>query len=97
MAIHSNSTPQSEISDTVVQKVGVALGQLTQIREAYAERLASAKSDDEKQVVESEAQTVMVKAVSQQGISVDQFNHVVTAARTDPDLEQRVLAATRAA
>jgi hypothetical protein len=97
MADNKNSAPQGEISDTLVQKVGVALGQITQIRETYAERFASVDSDDEKQAVETEAQTVMVEAISQQGLSVEQFNRVVTAAKADPDLEQRVLAAARAA
>jgi hypothetical protein len=97
MAGNRNSTPQGEISDTVVQKVGVALGQITQIRETYGERFASVDSDDEKQAVETEAQTVIVNAVIQQGLSVEQFNHVVTAAKADPDLERRVLAAATAA
>jgi hypothetical protein len=97
MAGNRNSAPQGEISDTLVQKVGVALGQITQIRETYAERFASLDTDDEKQAVETEAQTVMAEAISQQGLSVEQFNRVVTAAKADPDLEQRVLAAARAA
>ena len=49
MAGNRNSAPQGEISDTLVQKVGVALGQITQIRETYGERFASVDSDDEKQ------------------------------------------------
>ena len=97
MADNRNSALQGEISDTLVQKVGVALGQITQIRETYAERFASVDSDDEKQTVETEAQTVIAEAVSQQGLSVEQFNRVVTAAKADPDLERRVLAAARAA
>jgi hypothetical protein len=97
MAGNRNSAPQGEISDALVQKVGVALGQITQIRETYGERFASVDSDDEKQAVETEAQTVIVKAVIQQGLSVEQFNHVVTSAKADPDLERRVLAAATAA
>jgi hypothetical protein len=96
MAGNRNSAPQGEISDALVQKVGVALGQIIQIRETYAERFASVDSDDDKQVMETEAQTVMAEAVSQQGLSVEQFNGVVTAAKADPDLERRVLAAARA-
>ena len=97
MAGNRNSAPQGEISDTLVQKVGVALGQITQIKETYGERFASVDSDDEKQAVETEAQSVIAKVVSQQGLSVEQFNRVVTAAKADPDLERRVLAAARAA
>jgi len=84
MAGNRNSAPQGEISDTLVQKVGVALGQIARIKETYGERFVK-------------AQTVIAKAVSRQGLSVEQFNRVVTAAKADPDLEQRVLAAARAA
>jgi hypothetical protein len=97
MASNRNSAPSGELSDTVVHKVGVALGQITQIREAYAGRLASADSSYEKKAVETEAQTGMVHAISQQGLSVEQFNDVITAATADPDLERRVLAAVKAA
>jgi Domain of unknown function (DUF4168) len=97
MAGNLNSARQGEISNTMVQKVGVALGQISQIRKTFAERIASADSSDEKQAVETEAQAMMVKAVSQQGLSVEQFNNVVTAAEADPDLGRRVLAAANAA
>jgi hypothetical protein len=97
MADNRNSAPQGEINETVVQKVGVALGQVTQIRKTFAKRSASVDSDDEKLAVETEAQAAMVKAVSQQGLSVEQFNDVVTAAEADPDLGRRVLAAAKAA
>jgi Domain of unknown function (DUF4168) len=98
MADNRSSVPEGEISDTVVQKVGAALGQINQIREAYAKRLESLDSKDEKQAVEAEAQTVMVRAVSQQGLSVQQFNAVVSAAKAAPDdLGRRVLAAAKAA
>jgi hypothetical protein len=97
MADNKNNAPQDEISDALVHRVGVALSQILQIRETYAERFASIDSDDDKQVMETEAQTVMAEAVGQQGLSVEQFNGVVTAAKADPDLEQRVLAAARAA
>jgi hypothetical protein len=96
-ACRASISDTAGISDTVVQKVGAALGQITQIRQTYADRIASLDSSDEKQAVETEAQTVMVDAVSQQGLSVEQFNDVLTAAKADPDLEQRVLAAAKAA
>jgi hypothetical protein len=85
------------VSDVVVQKVGAALGQISQIRENYAEQYASVDTDEQKRAVEAEAQMVMVEAVNQQGLSVEQFNDVVTAAEADPELGQRVLAAAKAA
>jgi hypothetical protein len=97
MADNRNKATQTDITDDTVQKVGMALGQVTQIREEYTKRLALVETDDEKEAVASEAQDVMIQAVSEQGLSVGQFNAVVSAAEDDPDLGQRVLAASRAA
>ena len=97
MADNRNKATRTEISDDTVQKVGMALGQVTQIREEYTKRLALVETDDEKEAVASEAQDVMIQAVSDQGLSVGQFNAVVSAAEEDADLGQRVLAASRAA
>lgn len=97
MADNRNKATQTDISEDTVQKVGMALGQVTQIREEYTKRLALVETDDEKEAVASEAQDVMIQAVSDQGLSVGQFNAVVSAAEEDADLGQRVLAASRAA
>jgi hypothetical protein len=97
MADNRHKATQTDITDDTVQKVGMALGQVTQIREEYTKRLALVETDDEKEAVASEAQDVMIQAVSEQGLSVGQFNAVVSAAEDDPDLGQRVLAASRAA
>ena len=97
MADNRNKATQTDITDDTVQKVGMALGQVTQIREEYTKRLALVETDDEKEAVASEAQDVMIQAVSDQGLSVGQFNAVVSAAEDDPDLGQRVLATSRAA
>lgn len=91
----ADSTSSAEISEAMVQKVGTALGQITQIRETYAEQYASVGTDEEKRAVETEAHMVMADAVRQQGLSVEQFNDIVTAAEADPELGQRVLAAAR--
>ncbi len=92
-----NNTTRTNISDDTVQKVGTALGQVIQIREEYTKRLALVDTDDEKQAVADEAQDVMIQAVSDQGLSIGQFNDVVSAAEDDAELGQRVLAASRAA
>jgi len=96
MANNRNNATQTDISDDTVQKVGMALGQVTHIREEYTKRLALVETDDEKEAVASEAQDVMIQAVSEQGLSVGQFNAVVSAAEEDAELGQRVLAASRA-
>lgn len=85
-----------EFSNETVSKVGRAVGQIALIREAYQEGLKKLDSDDEKQELVQRAEAAAVKAISEQGLSISEYNNVVTSADGDPALEQRLLAAARA-
>lgn len=83
-------------SDETVSRVGRAVGQIALIREAYQEGLNKLDSDDEKQELAERAEAAAVKAISEQGLSIPEYNHVVATADDDPALEQRLLAAAQA-
>ena len=89
--------PGGEISDDMVAKVGTAAAQVAEIKQAFAERLQTLASQEDKDELEEEAATAAVEAIVEQGLSVDEFNYVVSAAEGDPVLERRLLAAVRAA
>lgn len=92
----NHARPDGTVSDGMVSKVGAALREITEIRETYTQRFAAARSSDEREAVEDAAQEAMVHAIDAQGLSVGQFNDVVSAAEEDADLGQRVLAAANA-
>jgi Domain of unknown function (DUF4168) len=85
-----------DISEETVSKVGRAVGQIALIREAYREGVAELDSDGEKQELAERAEAAAVKAISEQGLSVMEYNHVVASADNNPDLEERLLAAAQA-
>jgi Domain of unknown function (DUF4168) len=86
---------QSDLSDAMVHKVGTALRQTVTIRQKYAERAQSIKSPQEQQALATEAQTEMVQAITDQGLSVQQYNQVIQMAQADPTLKQRLLSAAQ--
>jgi hypothetical protein len=86
---------QSDVSDAMVHKVGTALRQTVTIRQKYAERAQATKSAQEQQTLTTQAQTEMVQAISDQGLSVEQYNHVIQMAQADPTLKQRLLSAAQ--
>ena len=53
----------------MVHKVGAALRQTVTIRQKYAERAQATKSPQEQQALTTQAQTEMVQAISDQGLS----------------------------
>ncbi len=83
--------------DETISKVGKALRQMVEIREVYTERLASAATETERQEVSLHAENAALQALDEQGLSIDRYDEVITAAQADPDLEQRLLTAARMA
>ena len=79
----------------MVHKVGAALRQTVTIRQKYAERAQATKSPEEQQALTTQAQTEMVQAISDQGLSVQQYNQVIQMAQADPTLKQRLLSAAQ--
>jgi uncharacterized protein DUF4168 len=88
-------TQPSQLSDAMVQKVGKALRHAATIRQQYSERAQSTSSPEQQQALTERAQTDMVKAISDEGLSVQQYNHVIQMAQADPTLKQRLLSAAQ--
>jgi hypothetical protein len=84
-----------DVSDEVVTRVGRALGEVAEISETYRARLAEARSEEEQEGIEDEAAEAAVRAIDGQGISLAQYERVLTAAESDPDLEIRLISAAR--
>ena len=89
--------PNTDISDEVVTKVGKAIGQIAAINQAYKTDMAAAETADEKHELAQRVELQAVDAVSDQGLSIEQYNEVVTAAEGSPDLEERLVTAARGA
>ena len=84
------------VSPALVTKTGAALRQVSDIRQSYAPRVASAKSDDEKQSLQQQAMDEAVRAINAQGLSVDQYNQVIRLAQADPTLQDQLVTAAKA-
>jgi len=82
---------QSQLSDATVQKVGKALRSMATIRQEYTEKAQSTKSPDQQKELTDQAQSSMVKAIGDQGLSVQQYNQVIQMAQADPNLKERLL------
>jgi len=86
-----------DVSDETVSQVGKAVAQIVKLRQSLEQDLAAARSDDERQTLAEQVETAAVRAIGEQGLTVTEYNEVIAAAQADPDLEERVLTALRAA
>jgi GTP1/Obg family GTP-binding protein len=92
----SGAVSGANMSDATVKKVGAALRQVAQVEQTYSQRLQSANTPEQKQDISKQASGAAVTAITQQGLTIDQYNQVIQAAQSDPALKQRVLAAAGA-
>jgi Tat protein secretion system quality control protein TatD with DNase activity len=91
----AGSPTQSQLSDAMVRKVGTALRHVVTIRQQYAQREQSEKSPEQQQKLTDQAQKDMVKAIGEQGLSVDQYSQAMQMAQADPALRQRLVSAAQ--
>jgi len=89
------ATQSNQLSDAMVQKVGKALRHAATIRQQYAERAQTTKSPQQQQTLTDQAQTDMMKAIGDEGLSVQQYNQVIQMAQADPTLKERLLSAAQ--
>jgi len=77
------------ISDQKLDAAAVAVGRVTSIRQNYEQKIAKAPPTD-KQHITDEANNALEKAVTDQGLSVDEYNTIMRTAQNDPTIRQKL-------
>jgi hypothetical protein len=97
MAEDNSRLQSSEIPDQVVEQVGKAVAEILKLRDALEENMTKAQTEDERQTLATNMESAAVRVIGDQGLTVARYNQVIASAQADEDLEQRVVAACRAA
>ena len=82
-------SPSPTIPDQKLTAAAAALGQVTSIRQSYQRKIAETPQPD-KQRVTDEANSALQKAVTDQGLSVDEYNTILQTAQNDPTVRQKL-------
>jgi len=88
---HSQSQSAGPISDQKIDAAAKAMAQVSNVRESYEKKIASA-SDADKGKLMNEAGHAMTKAVTDRGLTVAEYNAIVDRAKTDPDIRHKLVA-----
>ena len=87
-------SPAASISNEKLDAAAAAIGQVSTVRKSYESKIAAARPSD-KQRLTKEANDALQKAVTDQGLSVDEYNSIIRTAQNDPTvgekLTQRIL------
>jgi hypothetical protein len=81
--------PSVAISDEKLNAAAAAIGQVSSIRQSYEPKIEAASPPD-KQRLAKEANDAMEKAVTNQGLSVDEYNSIIRTAQNDPAVRQKL-------
>lgn len=85
------ATQAAPVDDAKLKSFAVAFLEVTKVTRSYQPRIEAADTSDAQQELRQEASQKMVETVNDaQGISVDEYNMIIQAAQTDPDLAQRI-------
>src|SRR5882724_6072958 len=83
-------SPSPAISDRKLDAAAEAIGQVTSIKQSYEQKIAEAPPSD-KQHITDEANNAVKKAVTDQGLSVDEYNTIVQTAQNDPAIRLKLV------
>lgn len=81
--------PAANVSDQQLDKTAAAIKSLHDVRSNYAQKLATAKPEEQDQIA-GEANAAMQKAVTDQGLSVEEYNAIVRRAQNDPNVRAQI-------
>ena len=87
----SPSQPSQSISDQKLDATAAALNQIADVKESYTKQIEATPSESDKQRLVDDANKALVKAVTDQGLSVEEYTSIMVVAQNDPMVRQKIL------
>ncbi len=86
--------PPANFSDNTLEKFATAKGEVDELQGAYSEELKNVKDPDKAQELQNKYIKKMVAAVEGNDLSIDKYNKIIQAMRSDPELVEKVMEMT---
>jgi hypothetical protein len=85
------ATSAPQVSDQKLSAVADAFKRVAELQKDYQQRIAEAEAPAEKERIVAEAQNKLTKAVTEQGLSAEEYASILDAARDDPEIRGKIL------
>lgn len=79
------------ISDAQLENFVTAFGEVRELEQGFTRQLEGVENQEEAQALQQRTQQKMMSAVEESGLSVEEYNKIVSAMRQDPELRQQIL------
>lgn len=84
------ATAPDSIPDTKLDAAAAAVKNVAAVSDSYRNRIAKASAADKERLI-GEANDAMKKAVTDQGLSVEEYTSIVNVAQSDPAVRDKLL------
>ena len=85
------SEQSPSIPDQKLVAAATALQQVAGLKRDYQQRVDAATSESDKQRLVEEANSALTKAVTDQGLSVEEYAAIMVIAQNDPQVREKIL------
>ena len=85
------STSAPDLSDQKLSATAAAMERVVGVQRNYRQRIAEAEAPAEKQRIVAKANEELTKAVTEQGLSVEEYTSILDAARGNPEIRDKLL------
>jgi hypothetical protein len=85
------SASAASIPDQKLDAVAAALEHVASLKQDYEQRLAAAPAQPDKQRIVAEANDALAKAVTDQGLSVEEYEKIMEVAQNDLDVRGKLI------
>jgi hypothetical protein len=85
------STSAPDLSDQKLSAAPAALERVASLQQDYRQRIAEAEAPAEKERLVEEANNELTKAVTEQGLSVEEYESILGVAQDNPEIRNKIL------
>ena len=85
------SAPAPNITDQKLDAAAAALQRVAMLQQTYRQRIAQAGAQADKERIAAEADTALTNAVSDQGLTVEEYVSIMNVAQNDPEIRGKIL------
>jgi predicted ATPase with chaperone activity len=86
----SPAAPSAAIPDQKLDAAAAAMKQVTDLQRNYRQQIEAAAPADKERLA-SEGNAALKKAVTDHGLSVDEYNRIITVAQNDPTVRAKLI------
>ena len=87
----SPAEPSQNIPDQKLDATAAALNKIADVKENYTQQIEATPNEADKQRLVDEANKELVKAVTDQGLSVEEYTSIMVMAQSDPAVRQKII------